>query len=126
MNRIRFVKMSAHNIVSSEMINKYASLGYFHYKYVESLSPDNGCKNILKDLGRIATSTAHPVGNFISISVANFSQYRRHSFVLYCDEDKDINNITINEIVYLLCECYPIIGRYKEDCFVKFDYYTVG
>lgn len=119
----RLIKLNSSSI-SDPLINRYASLGYFHYRYILELDPSNSSQNIVKDIGTRGTSNNYiKKGYYIEIAVADFTKRRKTCFLF--KSIKSYLEIRISDLLEVLNEMLNPLKINKDDCFIKFDMYSI-
>lgn len=123
-NEYQLMKMNNFSIKDPEMIMKYASLGYFHYQYINSLDPLNSSENLVKDNGVIKGPRFNfKDGNYIEIAVADFDKRRKISCVFWYEKHRLRNSV--GDLLDLLKYINGGLRLEGDNCFVKFDVYTI-
>lgn len=107
-----------------DVVNKYASLGYFHCLYLKSLPLESSYTNFVRNDGRVRKSNSMlNKGTYIIVSTLDFKIKRKVSCMFLCKIPKE--DIHIKELIDLINEVYSGIELILEECFVKFDMYTL-
>lgn len=117
--------MKASMISDADMIMKYASLGYFHYRYIKELDPMNSCENLIKDNGVIREApSSRKDASYIEINFVDFSRKMKQTCLFMFPHHR--LRIEVGDIIDM---CEYIKASSKSDdsnCFVKFDVYTIA
>lgn len=112
-------------IADADMIMKYASLGYFHYRYIKDLDPMNSCENLIKDNGVLRKApSGFKDGSYIQVNFVDFSRKIKRTCLFVFDHHR--LRIEVGDVMEL---CEYIKASSKSDdsnCFVKFDVYTIA
>lgn len=120
-----FAGYKSSKIEDADMIMKYASLGYFHYRYIKDLDPMNSCENLIKDAGVIRRAPAEfKDGSYIEISFVDFSRKKKQTTLFTYQHHR--LRIEVGDLIDM---CEYIKSSSKSDdsnCFVKFDVYTIA
>jgi hypothetical protein len=121
-NDFNMISLNSKSIEDKTTIVNYASLGYFHSAYINSLNVNNKCTNIVENKGDIK-HVLLDYGNYICIKLADFS--RNQKIDILFKVNKDINDILIKELITLTNTLIEGFNIDNPDCFVKFNVYTV-
>ena len=122
-SEFKLTRMSSLSIKEPEMIAKYASLGYFHYKYICTLDTMNSCENLVKDNGVLRGYPAMMEGSYLSVSIADFSRKRKHTYLYWYPQHRMW--LSVGDLVDLIESILPALQTDSSNLFVKFDAYAL-
>lgn len=122
----KVVSINSSSINNPSMISKYASLGYFSYKYVNSL-PRNGNVRSLVRLNTNNRGARHALsynGSYLQVCMVNFKAKRKIDCIVYVSHGA--LSLSVGELVDLCKQLYYEMVDDENNCYVKFDCYTIS
>lgn len=121
--KYQIVIMNSSTIVPGTISSIYLKRGYFHIEYIRSLPSWEISTNIVKSGGIKESSTMLSRGNILSIQLVDFSTKVKKIIVF--KYNGDTSTVTNGELLILVKQIYDYDTYNIENCYVKFDSFTI-